>query len=717
MDISRVIEALPEPAVLLGTDGSVAHFNPPAVDQLGVTGPGQAPPWTLLQLDRSPLPKPLEVLAREGGALVSQRVLLKGRRSVLREFEVRALPLRGVDGAIDGILLTFFDVSAEPTSDLQEYHRYFELSDDCLCVATPSGVLLRVNEGATRLLGRQRDELLGNGMAKLTHPDDLERTRVVMESRAPAFEFVNRLRHVDGSWRLLSWTLRPERSPTFGEVTYLRAVDVTEKLRREEELMTSRELLAEAQDIANIATVARDYRTGELDVAPRLRRMLGVPEGATIEQYLWPRLGEEARSQLADALARGLRGEPTSHRLRVELPRGTREFKVWARPRRDARGEVVRLVGVVQDVTEEMRLGAQLRLAERMASVGTLAAGVAHEINNPLAFIVANLNSVRSDLARVDDVPGIDFADLKAALVEASEGAERVRDIVAGLRAFTHIDDGAASACDVVRVLEAVLNLSRNETRHRARVVTHFEPVPSVMANEARLGQVFLNLVLNAAQAIPDGHVDENQLTVSTRPEQGRVVVTISDTGSGIAPEHLPRIFDPFFTTRVVGSSTGLGLFIAQGIVRELAGELLVDSRVGHGTTFTVRLPTQAPAEPKVDRARLLVVDDEPLVVRSLERMLRDYQLTTASTGEAALALLQRERFDLVLCDVNMPGLDGVALWRRLAPAQRANFVFVTGGASSDEVQDFLDHEAPRVLTKPFRAEVVQALVKEQLAR
>jgi PAS domain S-box-containing protein len=716
-DISQLVEALAEPAVVLDLEGRIAYFNRRARAALGVTEPGQRAPWELLGRDGRPV-EPVEAEVRRTGAEVERLMLVRARAAAPREMLVRALGLRGDDGAVTGVLVRFHDTPRDEPGDPQEHAHWFERSDDLLCLATPAGVVLRINQGATRMLGWAREALLGSGFTALLHPEDAVRTAAAMASRQSGGELVTRCLHQDGGWRLLSLTVSPETSPTLGEVASVRAVDLTESLRREEELRASREQLAEAQDIAHMATVARDYRTGAIEVNPRLAGMLGLPEGEPIERFVGSRLTAEAKAGLRDALQRGLQDEPTSMRLRVELPRGVREFKLWARPHRDSRGEIVRLVGVVQDVTDELRLSAQLRLAERMASVGTLAAGVAHEINNPLSFIIANLNTARADLGRVKAVPGLDWGDLQAALAEASQGAERVRDVVAGLRAFANVDDTATTPCDLPRVLEAVLNLSKNETRHRARVVAHLERVPTVIANEARLGQVFLNLVLNAAQAITDGHVERNTITVATRSVDGCVLVTVSDTGSGIAPEHLARIFDPFFTTRGNRGGSGLGLFIAQGIVRELAGELLVDSRVGVGTTFTVRLPVTpasggerlaAPAS----HPRVLVVDDDALVLRSLERMLRaTCQPTTASSANEALQLLATTAFDVVLCDLNLPGLSGMALFEKVSPALRANLVFVTGGACSDEAQAFLDQQGARVLYKPFTSEEVLSLVR-----
>ncbi|HET8733566.1 MAG TPA: ATP-binding protein, partial [Anaeromyxobacteraceae bacterium] len=282
--------------------------------------------------------------------------------------------------------------------------------------------------------------------------------------------------------------------------------------------------------------------------------------------------------------------------------------------------------GIVRDLTERRRLELQLQLADRMATVGTMAAGVAHEINNPLAYVLANLDFALGELGPA----AAEGAEVRRALGEARDGAVRVREIVRDLKAFSRGGEAARERLDVGRVLQSAVALAQNEIRHRARLSLELQEVPAVMGSEHRLGQVFLNLLINAAQAIPEGAADANLVNVATSVAgDGRVAVEITDTGAGIAAETLPHIFDPFFTTKPVGVGTGLGLSIVHGIVTGMGGELRVHSEPGRGSIFTVLLPP-APAEaqpaprpatpaglrpaPPATPAEVLLVDDEPLV-------------------------------------------------------------------------------------------------------
>jgi signal transduction histidine kinase len=240
---------------------------------------------------------------------------------------------------------------------------------------------------------------------------------------------------------------------------------------------------------------------------------------------------------------------------------------------------------------EKRRTREQLLVIERMASVGTLAAGVAHEINNPLAAVMANIElALRTLDSLPPEVPEV--AELTAELRDAHEAAYLVRQIVRDVKLFSRPGDERAGPVDVRQVLDGAARMAWNEIRHRARLVKDYGQVPPVWATEARLGQVFLNLLINAAHSLPVGRADSNRIAIITRTDgQGRAVVEIVDTGSGILPENLPRLFTPFFSTKPIGTGSGLGLAICRRIVRELSGEIEVRSQAGKGTTVSVTIP------------------------------------------------------------------------------------------------------------------------------
>ena len=254
----------------------------------------------------------------------------------------------------------------------------------------------------------------------------------------------------------------------------------------------------------------------------------------------------------------------------------------------------------LQDSLQQLQAAQeQLLSADRLASVGRLAAGVGHEINNPLAFVLSNLRYVHQELTELEGAPREEARqEMIQALAEATEGAERVRLIVQDLRTLARPDDMVLGPVSVAEVVRASAKMARHETRDRARLVEECEGAPPVNANAARLGQVFLNLFINAAHAISPGRAQDNEIRVrayASSPHQ--VTVEVRDTGSGIPPENLRRIFDPFFTTKPVGVGTGLGLSVCHRIITALGGDIRAESEPGRGTCFFIVLPTPPGSE------------------------------------------------------------------------------------------------------------------------
>ncbi|AKJ04681.1 PAS domain S-box-containing protein [Archangium gephyra] len=242
----------------------------------------------------------------------------------------------------------------------------------------------------------------------------------------------------------------------------------------------------------------------------------------------------------------------------------------------------------VRDITAQRENELRLRLNERMASIGMLAAGVAHEINNPLAFVSSNLGFIGTELRRLT-LPEEDGQELMEAVKEAREGTERMRLIVESLQALSRGDAVNTHPLDLHEVLESSVHLAWGRLRSRGRLVRDYGELPQVLGNSVQLAQVFTNLLINAAQALPRSG---GEIRLSTRMHgTSQAVVEVRDNGCGIPVENLERIFEPFFTTKPVGEGTGLGLSISHDIIRGLGGELMVESVVGQGSTFRVLLP------------------------------------------------------------------------------------------------------------------------------
>jgi signal transduction histidine kinase/CheY-like chemotaxis protein len=404
-----------------------------------------------------------------------------------------------------------------------------------------------------------------------------------------------------------------------------------------------------------------------------------------------------------------------------------------------AGGKPLRFVGVTQDVTDRRELQDRLTVSDRLASVGTLAGGIAHEINNPLAYVITNLEVLTHELKRTASAqPAPAIAPLLEMLSEARNGAERVRRIVRDLKVFARVRDDGEGTADLHDVVQLSINMAAHEVRQRARLVRDLQPVPRVRGNEGRLGQVVLNLIVNAAHAIPGGDTGANEIHVRTCTDAaGRVVVEVRDTGCGMSPDLLSHIFDPFFSTKPIGHGMGLGLSISHGIVHAAGGSIEVESETGKGSVFRVILlpsgePVAAPgpvaaASPKSispakpRRGRVLIVDDEPMIRTSLRRFLgADHDVDATSEGAQVLkALAAGIHYDLILCDLLMPAMTGMDIYdavRRDHPDQVGSFVFMSGGAFTGRAESFLEEIPNTVLDKPIDVVALRAIIEERLA-
>jgi len=483
-------------------------------------------------------------------------------------------------------------------------------------------------------------------------------------------------------------------------------------------------------------------------VSPAVERLLGytVEEALALpgERLYTPESSARVVALRDEALRLQPRSQPYADTL-LELELVRRDGRVLqaeatVKLRWSPEGRLLGALGITRDVTERRELQARMRLTERMASVGTLAAGIAHEVNNPLTYVLSNvgfaleqLQDTRSEWAHVAPLQ-----EAEQALREALAGADRVRHIVRDLKTFSRPDGDRLVPLELNPIIVACLQMTANQTAARARVVRRLGVVPCVRATEARLGQVILNLLVNAGQAIPEGRPEANEIVVGTaRAEDGRVELEVRDTGAGIPADVLPRIFDPFFTTKSVGEGTGLGLSICHGIVKSLGGDIQVESAVGQGTCFRVLLPAASAGAAEAGsaappargdgpvRCRVLVVDDDALVARAVARSIGGgHAVEVATEAREVLARVAAgERWDLVLCDLMMPDLSGMELHARvlgLDPAQADRLVFMTGGAYTARAREFLDSVPNARLEKPIdrRAldEVLEAAVRRARA-
>ena len=423
-----------------------------------------------------------------------------------------------------------------------------------------------------------------------------------------------------------------------------------------------------------------------------------------------------------------------------------------------------KLPACFDELTDQQKLQARLTQADRMTSVGMLIAGVAHEINNPLACVLYNLETTAKDVSRVvhtmnrcwsalvaylgtekalevvgegsevylQDAP----QDLQERLDESLEAARRVRDLVQNLKLFSQRGEDRPNLVWVNLVIERAFQLVFCEIKYKAQLVKEYQDDKPILAHEAQVLQVFVNLLMNAAQSIEEGRVQQNKIGVRTWIEGDEVVAEVWDTGGGITPENKERIFDPFFTTKT-GVGCGLGLSICRDIIFSVGGKIEVQSTVSRGSRFTVRLPIAKSAANRLpaledgddedaarnqvkERGRILVVDDQPSVGKVLQRMLgREHDLIIVQSGGEAKRILESDTaFHLVLCDLMMPDVSGMDLFEWLDaahPELAQRMVFISGGTFTPRAAEFVQKIGDRLLEKPFSVRKVKSMLEKMV--
>lgn len=485
------------------------------------------------------------------------------------------------------------------------------------------------------------------------------------------------------------------------------------------------------------------HRSGVVAYAnPAAARCFGVAEpvelfGELVEHLVAPEDVEAARAEWIEAARSHRARSPRSVRLRRT------DGSTWLAQVTDL--PVVfdghwQVVTVAHDLTEQRAVQAQLMLADRLSSMGILAAGLAHEINNPLQYMMANTQLVRADLkvvsaalreGREPEHAARHIDEVNGYLADVAAGERRVAELVRELRGFSRVSDGQGPV-SVPAVVRAALRVAGNELQFRARVQVELpDDLPVVYGDEGRLFQVFLNLLVNAAQAIPAGAPETHQVSVHAREAEDSVYVVVADTGCGMTREQVAHAFEPFFTTKDVGEGTGLGLAICASIVRGMGGDIHVQSEVGAGSAFTLRLPLRpvleaeepevvpvdpTPVEPGPDRRRILVIDDEPAIRDALSRAIGVlHEVVAVASAEDAIRLLGDDAdFDLILSDVLMDRGGGPELHAWIAgsrPALLRRLAFMTGGAFLPKAAEFVQRVECPVLEKPIRVRDVVRLL------
>ena len=727
-----VLETASDAILVLDPHGHISFVNPAGVEMLGDRGelPGTplsafVPPEFVSEMEGH-IAATLAGDARRYDAVI---VRGDGER---RHVSVSQAALRDVDH-VTGIVLALRDVTDERRAreavaqSEARYRNVFETATDALFTLDTHGSVTSANEATCALFDVRRDQLLGRPIARWVEDGERDAVELAFQEASHGYgrRFDCTVARASGERRQLSATVTPIRHGEQVTGVLVLARDETEHRERAAALARSEARYADLVESASDAIFTVDTEGRFTSVNRALEAATGRDRAELLGAPFTTVLDPRDRDDLRDTLRETLEGRRVRRELRYLDANGVaRPAAMLASPLRDG-SAVTGALAVVRDVGEEKLLVEQLVQQEKLAAIGQLVSGVAHELNNPLASVMAFSQLVLG-------TAGND-AERDEALATIHSEARRAAKIVSNLLTFARQHPPQRTTTSVSSVVASTLDMRRYALAvHGVELEEQLDDsLPAIWADPFQLQQVFLNLIGNAEQALRgwEGH---RRIIVTTEERAGRIVVTVRDTGPGISSAEIDRVFNPFYTTKGVGKGTGLGLSVSDGIIREHGGSIRVESSEGAGAAFVVELPIVAPPgaapaqadtpaqEPSGARAlTILVVDDEPAIRSAIVRYFAGlgHVVDAAASGAEAHALIESRKYDTLLLDLRMPDTSGDAIYHELLardPDLAARVIFLTGDAHSEETQRLLDQSGRASVMKPFSFEELTRVVMAQ---
>ncbi|HEX7364991.1 MAG TPA: PAS domain S-box protein [Dehalococcoidia bacterium] len=662
--------------------------------------------------------------------------------------ELSAFPIRNEKGQITGFRGVSKDVTERKRMEEalrqseKRYRTILEEMQESYFETDLKGNYTLFNDAQCRQVGYTREEMTDMSYKNITPADRqkevFEIYNQIYRTGEPNQLFQAEQLKKDGSRIPVEYSAFPVKNDK-GEVIGFRGVgrDISKRLQMEETIRRSEE---------RYRTVLEEMEEPyyEMDIAGRFTffndamcRRLGYSReelmGMHYMKYTPPEEAEKAREQFNRVYRTGETVRLLERRS-IKKDGSLNLSETTVLPLRNRSGEIIGFRGINRDLSERKKaddekkqLEQKAQLASRLASVGELASGVAHEINNPLTGVIgyAHLLLTRKDLSK----------DVRHDLEIINEGSQRVAGIVKKLLAFARQTKPEQRYVNINELIRNTLDLRAYElSANNIKVTLQLaRDIPMTMADPGQLQQVFLNLIINAETEMKQAH-DKGKLTIKTERMDGTLRITFKDTGPGIAKENLETIFDPFYTTREVGQGTGLGLSVCHGIITEHNGKIWAESEPGKGASFIIEIPliteemqidaSEAVIEEpvKVAKAKILVVDDEPVIRQFISQVLGEqgHTVETVDNAAAALKMVKAKRYRLILLDIKMPGMSGVELYKqfqKIAPSITKRVVFITGDVMGKRTISFLNKTKSPYMMKPFDARELRSVINRILAK
>ncbi len=653
-------------------------------------------------------------------------------------------PIR--EGVQGGMCILARDITAERENEAR-FKDLFETLQEGVYLADADGQLEDVNPAFVRMLGYEnRDELLGCSLSKFfLQPEEWETERRQLAQSDIVHGHEAMLRRRDGS-ALAALHASALIRDTAGRVRRRQGtlVDISDQRQIETRLQREQEFARRLVESFPDLVIALDREGRYTFVSPRSRELLGFSAENLIGSLFSERIEPQSRKEVQiflDAIISGQCANGSTEFLARRNDGEPRLFRATASPLMDLSGRIAGVIAAARDITDSRRMEHQLIQSERLAAMGQMIAGVAHELNNPLTAVLGVTELLR------DSIPD-DSA--RRQLEIAHRQARRAAQIVQSLLTFSRPPQPRKICLNLSELIQRSLQLHEYSLRSNGITVDFSAPpdLPLILGDTSQLTQVFLNLIANAEQAIREIR-DHGTLRIRVSGVADRVVATFQDDGPGIRRDILPKIFDPFFTTKRPGRGTGLGLSICLAILREHNGEIEAQPLPPGGSLFTIWLPIARGtalflAEPREGAAAsnskelskeaaagysVLVVDDEESIREMIREGLsaRGFHVQTAASGEEALSLLERRTFHAILCDLNLRAgggaeTSGLGLYAAVTNVTRGGkrkpfFLFMSGELAPAAVTEQLAQAGARTIQKPFRISDLIAILTDALGK
>jgi len=606
------------------------------------------------------------------------------------------------------------------------FRQFFDNEPNYCYMISPDAMILNVNKAALRVLGYDKEELVGKPLQTIYATESIPKMKQCFEKwkitgalKDEEFTIITKDRNRRSV--LLSTDVVKDGE---GEVLYSVSVqkDITERKQAEDALRESEE---KYRSLVNDVKLGIFRSTPEpagrfLEVNPAIEEITGYSREELLQMnvsdlYMHPKEREAVLEEIASATGKTTKVLRFRKKDRTEIVVSVTKVAV-----RDDTGKVTYFDAIMEDITERKRANAERKemeqkaqLASRLATVGEMAAGIAHEINNPLTGVIGFAQLlIQQDVSE----------DIKRQLAVINDGAQRVSGIVKRLLTFARQQKPKRAYVNINDIVATTLDLRAYTMKTgNIHVTSHLDPeLPRTMADSGQLQQVFLNIILNAETEMKSAHGRGN-LLAKTEMIDDSIRISFEDDGPGITKENMERIFNPFFTTREISQGTGLGLSVCHGIIAAHGGKIYCKSELGKGATLTVELPVvvedkqwERPQPSKdeseiIASARILVVDDEPSAQQLLAELLADagHKVDVVGNANDALEKITSERYSLILLDIKMPGMNGIELYtyiQKIYGALAERVIFVTGNVAEEETKEFLSKSSAPYIVKPFDA-------------